>query len=136
MQPEAAEELRSRTKRFAVRILNVSEAVRSRPGARAIADQLVRSGTSVGANYRAACRSRSEAEFAARIAIALEEADETAYWLELLVDAAFLPTRRLTDLMRECDELIRIFSAARRTTQMRIRTQNSKFKIQNSQVPK
>ncbi|MFB3815376.1 MAG: four helix bundle protein [Terriglobales bacterium] len=132
MRPEAAEELRSRTKRFANRIVRLCEAMRNNPTGRPIANQLIRSGTSVGANYRAACRSRSEAEFVARTAVALEEADETAYWPELLVEAGVVPTRRMPELMKECDELIRIFSAARHTTQARIRSQNSKFKIQNS----
>ncbi len=135
MQPELAEELRVRTKRFAIRVVNLCGALQKVPLARPIAGQLIRSGTSIGANYRAACRSRSEWEFVARIVLAVEEADETAYWLELLVEAGMLPAKRLSDLMQECDELVRIFAAARRTTQARFRTQISRIKIQNSRQP-
>jgi four helix bundle protein len=131
MQPELAERLRERTRRFSVRILNLYQVLSAKPAGRIIGNQLLRSGTAIGANYRAACRSRSAGEFAARIAVALEEADETAYWLELLVETALISPGRLSDLARECEEFIRIFSAARHTTRQRFGNQNSKFKNQN-----
>jgi len=83
---------------------------------RAIGNQLVRSGTSIGANYRAACRSRSRAEFAAKLGVEAEEADETVYWLELVCDGDLIPANKLTELLREDDELTAIFTAGRRTS--------------------
>ena len=77
--------------------------------------QLLRSGTSVGANYRAACRARSTAEFIAKIGIVLEEADETVYWLELLCESGIMPEEKLSLLLQEANELVKIFSATRRT---------------------
>src|SRR5438445_10661042 len=83
---------------------------------RAIGNQLVRCGTSVGANYRAACRSRSRAEFAAKLGVVAEEADETIYWLELIRDGNVLTELNIADLLREADELTAIFTAGRRTS--------------------
>src|SRR5947209_1202238 len=83
---------------------------------RAIANQLVRSATSIGANYRAACRSRSRAEFAAKLGVVAEEADETLYWLELIRESKLLAESKISDLLREADELTAIFTAGRRTT--------------------
>jgi len=83
---------------------------------RAIGSQLVCCGTSIGANYRAACRSRSGAEFAAKLGIVAEGADETVYWLELLRDANLLSERKLSELLREPGELIAIFTAGRRSS--------------------
>ena len=98
---------------------------------RAIGNQLVRCGTSVGANYRAACRSRSRAEFAAKLGIVAEEADETVYWLEVLRDAKLLPEGRLSELLKEANELTAIFTAGRRSSS---RTQTSNLKIQTSNI--
>src|SRR6058998_3367356 len=83
---------------------------------RAIGNQLVRSGTSIGANYRAACRARSRAEFAARLGVVAEEADETMYWLELIREGKLVPVNRLAELMQEADELTAIFTSGRRTS--------------------
>ena len=94
---------------------------------RAIGNQLVRSGTSIGANYRAACRSRSRAEFAAKLGVVAEEADETVYWLELVCDGNLIPANKLTELLREADELTAIFTAGRRTSS---KNQTSKIKPQ------
>jgi four helix bundle protein len=82
---------------------------------------LLRCGTSVGANYRAACRSRSRADFVAKLGIVLEEADETAYWLELLEVGQILPGDKLRSLLGECDELVRIFAASISTARKRTR---------------
>jgi len=84
-------ELKRRTKAFAIRIIKLAEALPTSTAGTTIARQIVRSGTSVGANYRAACRAQSRAEFAAKIGIVIEEADETAFWLELAVESAFCP---------------------------------------------
>ncbi|PYL64526.1 MAG: four helix bundle protein [Verrucomicrobia bacterium] len=122
-------ELLTRTKAFSLRILKlVDHLPRTTPG-RAIGNQLVRSGTSIGANYRAACRSRSRVEFAARLGIVAEEADETIYWLELIRDGELLPAKKLTELFHEADELTAIFTAGRRTSS---RNQTSNLKPQTS----
>jgi len=99
---------------------------------RAIGNQLVRCGTSVGANYRAACRSRSRAEFAARLGIVAEEANETVYWLELLLDGKLLCETKLSELLKEANELTAIFTAGRRSSS---RTQTSNLKHQTSYIP-
>lgn len=80
----AGEDLKERTKKFALRILNVVDALPNTIKGRAVGRQIVRCGTSVGANYRAACRARSRAEFIAKLGTVIEEADESAFWLELI----------------------------------------------------
>jgi len=91
-------ELKLRTKAFAVRIVNLFQSLPRREDARTLGKQLLRSGTSVAANYRAACGSRSKAEFVARLGIVVEEIDETVFWLELLVESSIVPLPRLADL--------------------------------------
>ena|SRR5215203_3061744 len=108
-------ELLARTKAFSLRILKLVDHLPRTPGGRAIANQLVRSGTAIGANYRAACRSRSRAEFAAKLGIVAEESDETVYWLELIREGALLPEQALGEVLKEADELTAIFTSARRT---------------------
>ena len=110
-----AEILKNRTKQFALRIIR---AIRSLPpGAegRIIGHQLLRSGMSVAANYRAVCRARSRAEFLAKLSIVIEETDESSFWLELLVDAGLISESKLKDLKSEANELIAIFNASRTT---------------------
>jgi four helix bundle protein len=85
-----ADDFKKRTKQFALRILKLVEALPNTVAGRTIGVQLVRSGTSVGSNYRAACRGRSKAEFIAKLGIVEEEADESAYWLELIIEGALL----------------------------------------------
>jgi four helix bundle protein len=84
-----------------------------------IGRQLLRSATSVGANYRAACRARTQVEFASKIGIVEEEADESAYWLELIVESGLLPAARVEDLLAEANELVAIFVASARTAKRR-----------------
>ena len=74
--------------------------------------QLLRSGTSVAANYRAACRARSRADFVSKMGVVVEEADESVFWLEMLADTNVLPTSRLAALVREANELLAIFAAS------------------------
>ncbi|HXH48511.1 MAG TPA: four helix bundle protein [Terriglobia bacterium] len=113
------EQLRKRTKRFAIRIVTLFQALPKSDVARTLGRQLLRSGTSVAANYRAVCRARSKAEFIAKMGVVLEEADETAFWLELLIEAKVIPKSRLEALLAETSELVRIFSASRQTAQTR-----------------
>jgi four helix bundle protein len=109
------EELRRRTKAFALRIIKLFRALPKTEEARVLGRQVLRSGTSLAANYRSACRARSRADFISKIGIAIEEADETSFWLELLVDANIVKSARLEDLLVEADELTRIFQASRTT---------------------
>src|SRR5690348_1292367 len=110
------DELRQRTKEFALRIIRLTRALPRTRDADVIARQLLRSGTSIGANYRAACRARSRAEFVAKLGIVVEEADETIYWLELLVDSGSIGASRLEGLLGEAHELTAIFTAARHSS--------------------
>jgi four helix bundle protein len=110
-----ADGLKLRTKDFALRIIKLFQALPGSDEARIIGKQLLRSGTSVGANYRAACRSRSRAEFLARLGVVVEEIDETVYWLDLLAASNILAQPRLAALQREAAELFRIFVASQLT---------------------
>ena len=108
-------ELQDRTKRFALRVLNLVDALPRTAAGRAISTQLVRAATSVGANYRSACRARSRAEFAAKLGIAVEEADESLYWLELVRDGKLVPKDKLSLLLKEADELTAILATGRKS---------------------
>ncbi|MBY0458249.1 MAG: four helix bundle protein [Gemmataceae bacterium] len=100
--------MRTRTKRFALRIIRLFSALPATEVARTLGKQILRSGTSVGAQYREGVRSRSDAEIISKWGGALQELEETSYWLELLAEAEVVPAAQLTDLMRECGELIAI----------------------------
>lgn len=102
-------DLRDRTKRFALNIVRMFTSLPKTTEATVLGKQVLRSGTSIGANYREAYRSRSRAEFIAKIGDCLKELEETAYWLELLVESLIVDGMRLTDLRKECNELIAIF---------------------------
>ena len=114
-----AEELRERTKQFAIRVINLYRALPKAQEARIIGNQLLRSATSVAANYRAVCRARTKAEFTAKLGLVVEEADETVFWLELLVDSNIVSARLMEDILAEANELIAVFSAAYRTAKRR-----------------
>jgi four helix bundle protein len=90
-----AEELKIRTKQFALRVIRLVEALPNTRISNAIGNQLLRSGTSVGANYRAACRGRSRPDFVSKVGIAIEEADESLYWMEMLIESGILPRTAL-----------------------------------------
>jgi four helix bundle protein len=102
-------DLRDRTKHFALRIVHIFSVVPKTTEAQVLGKQLLRSGISVGANYREAYRGRSKAEFIAKCGDSLRELEETAYWLELLVEGKIVPAEKLSALRQECDELIAIF---------------------------
>jgi four helix bundle protein len=101
-------DLRERTKALALRVIRLYAALPKSGAAQVLGKQLLRSGTSAGANYREAMRSRSSAEFVSKIEIALQELEETLYWLELLTESGIVPAKRLADLMKECGELTAI----------------------------
>jgi len=108
-------ELKQRTMQFAVRVLKLADALPNKPSGRTIANQVARSGCSVAANYRAALRGKSRADFINKITTVLEEADETGFWLELTELAGLLPAKRLAALRAEAEELMKIFNATRST---------------------
>jgi len=110
-----SEELKARTKAFALRVIKLVDAMPRSLAAQVIGKQLLRSATSVGANYRAACRAQSHAEFAAKLSIVVEEADETVYWLELLRESSLLKPERLAKILKEANELVAIAVASRKT---------------------
>jgi four helix bundle protein len=112
---ERHQELSNRTKTFALRIIRLSDALPRTRAGNVIGHQILRSATSVAANYRAAGRARSKAEFIAKIGIVIEEADETVLWLELLAEGNILPAAKLERLLTEARQLLAIFSASRRT---------------------
>ena len=102
-------DLRDRTKAFALRIVRMFSALPKTTEAQVLGKQLLRSGTSIGANYREAFRARSKAEFIAKCGDCLRDIEETAYWLELLVESKIVATEKLGPLRQECDELTAIF---------------------------
>lgn len=114
-QPSKQERLRDRTKKFALRIIRLFRSLPRSPEAQILGKQLLRSGTSVGANYRAAGRARSKAEFISKIGIVVEEADETVFWLECLIESGIVKEDLLRDLLVEANELVAIFAASQRT---------------------
>jgi four helix bundle protein len=109
------QDLRDRTKSFAVRIVRLYRALPNRADAQVLGKQLLRSGTSVAANYRAACRARSKAEWVAKIGLVVEEADESLFWLEMLIDCQIVAVDKLQPLIKEGHELSAIFTASRHT---------------------
>ena len=115
-EPESKRDLRHRTKAFAVRVVKLVDALPATRAAGVIGQQLMRSATSVGANYRSACRGRSQAEFVAKLGIVEEEADESIYWFELLVETGLVPVAMLKDLMREADEITAMVVSSIRTS--------------------
>jgi len=103
-------DLRVRTKQFALRVIRLFSALPKRPEADVLGRQVLRSGTSVGANFREAHGARSDAEFVSKLGDCLKELEETCYWLELLVDAEIVPVDRLSALLEECNQLIAILT--------------------------
>jgi len=120
-------EFKQRTKCVGLRIIRLVEALPKTRTADVIGRQLLRSGTSIGANYRAACRARSPADMIAKLGIVEEEADETMYWLELLSEAAVIPAASLNGLRQELNEILAMIVASQKT----LRRNNPKSKIQN-----
>ncbi len=115
------EELKTRTKQLGLRIIKLVEALPPSKAANVIGNQLLRSGTSVGANYWAACRARSKPGFISKASIAIEEADESLYWVEMLVEAKIMPESKLSALMKEIDEIVAILTASVKTARATLR---------------
>jgi four helix bundle protein len=113
------QELQDRTMHFALRVLRMVDRLPRTASAQAIGRQAARSGTSVAANYRAALRGKSQADFVNKITIVLEEADETAFWIELTARAGLLRKEKVEALRDEAEQLVRIFNATRTTARNR-----------------
>jgi four helix bundle protein len=118
----AGDDLRKRTKDFALRVIRVVESLPRKRSADIIGGQLLRAGTSVGSNYRAACRARSPAEFRAKLGIVEEEADESVYWLELLIESGLVAESKLRNLLEEANELLAIMVASINTSRQNTST--------------
>jgi four helix bundle protein len=110
-----SEQLKDRTKQFALRVMKLVDSLPNTVKGRAIANQIIRSATSVGANYRATCRARSRAEFVSKIGLVEEEADETAFWLELIVGGGLRLQKQIAPLLGEANELVAIMAASRKS---------------------
>jgi four helix bundle protein len=119
-------ELRNHTKAFSRRVLHLVEALPHTRSRNVIAGQLGRSGTSVGANYRAACRARSAADFTSKLGVVEEEADESAFWMELVIDEKMLPGEKVQDLWNEASALTAIMVSSRKTMAVRLGQPKSK----------
>ncbi len=109
------DELKKRTKEFSLRIIKLVNALPKNPLGRVIGNQLLRAGTSVGANYRAACRAKSKSDFIYKINIVEEEVDESAFWLELIIESGLMSKSKIESLLKEADELTAIFVSTNKT---------------------
>ncbi len=115
MSIDKHKELKDRAKAFALRVIKMSDALPSTRSANVIANQILRSATSMAANYRAVGRARSKTEFVAKLGVVVEEADETVFWLELLMDSGIVSPNKMRNMLDEANQLMLIFSASRRT---------------------
>lgn len=115
------QDLKDRTKAFAVRCVAVAEALPKSRAGDVFGRQLLRSGSSVSANYRSACRAKSKADFVSKISVAIEEADETIYWLEMITAVGPMSEKKLLKLTQEGNELVAILTASPKTVQRAIR---------------
>jgi len=120
---EFAEQFRNRTKKFVVDNIKLCRSLPKTEEARIIGKQLLRSSSSVGANYRAACRARSQAEFHSKISIVVEEADESIFWMEVMIEAEVIQKPQIITLMNEANEILKVTASARKT----ISEKNSKL---------
>ena len=111
-----SEDMKKRTRAFALRIIRLAESLPNTPTANTIRNQMLRCGPSVGANYRAACRAKSKADFVSKMGIVEEEADECMFWIELLIDAEIIKRTRVEDLLIEADEILAITVSSIKTS--------------------
>jgi four helix bundle protein len=136
MKDESAkppEDLRRRTKDFALRIIRLYVSLPKTTEAQVIGKQILRSGTSVGANYREAYRARSDAEFVAKIGDCLKELDETAYWIELLEESGIVPSTKLIDLADETNQLLAICTTIAKRVRSRLRETPGDYSIEKEE---
>ncbi|MGB7210375.1 MAG: four helix bundle protein [Pyrinomonadaceae bacterium] len=124
-------ELLQRTKNFALRVIKLVNALPNNTAGKAIGNQLIRSGTSVAANYRAACRGRSRAEFIAKLGIVEEEADESCLWMELIIEGEIMQEKLVGDLLKEANEITAIIVSSSKSAANKQTIANRKSKIAN-----
>ena len=117
-------ELKNRTKKYSITILDLVEKLPNTISGRAVSNQIVRSGTSVGANYRAVCRARSDREFISKLSIVIEESDETLFWLEIILEKGWLNNSQIDFIWKEGNELTSIFVRTMKTIKERVNTQS------------
>lgn len=129
-----SKEMQARTKAFAVRVIKLVDALPRGLAPQIIGRQLIRSATSVGANYRAACRAQSRAEFAAKLSIVVEESDEAVYWLELVRETGLMKAELLVEIIKEANELVAITLASRKAAKANGRLLNRQSTIENRQL--
>lgn len=120
------EDLKKRTKQYALRIIKLVRALPKTVEGRTIGNQLIRSGTSVGANYRAVCRARSNAEFISKLGVVIEEADESAFWLEIIIESGLLKKELVEPLLQETNEIVAIMVSSSKSAQKRKKKINKK----------
>jgi four helix bundle protein len=118
---QLAAALKARSKRFAIGVIVLCRQFPHSVDAMVVAKQLIKSATSVAANYRAACRTRSPADFVSKISVVAEEADESEFWLELTLEAQIIQSERIRSLLRESGELTAIFTASRETAKRNLK---------------
>src|SRR6266403_3723876 len=124
-------ELKARTKEFALRVIRLVDVLPNTVKGRAIANQIMRSATSIAANYRGACRARSRAEFIAKIGVVEEEADESAFWLELIIETDLLSASKVKPLLTEAGEIVAIMASSKKTaSRLLLRSQIANCKSQ------
>ena len=130
---ELAEAFKQRTKKFAIDVIKLSSSFPKNPEGYILAKQLIRSATSVAANYRAVCRARSKAEFYSKICIVVEEADESLFWLELITEADILNNNQTEILLKEANEILSVVASSKRTASSFNKSINQQF--DNSIIP-
>lgn len=119
---EFADQFRNRTKKFVIDVIKIYRQLPPSVETQIVGKQLLRSASSVGANYRAACRARSQAEFYAKICIVVEEADESIFWMEILIESNIVEQQKLNSLMIEGNEILKVVSSARKTISSKLKT--------------
>src|SRR5437870_12907714 len=124
-----AEDLKARTKQFGIRVLKLVAALPNSVPGRTVGGQLARSGTSVGSNYRAARRGRSKPEFIAKLGVVEEEADESAFWMELIIESGLLKKQAVEPLLSEANELAKIMARSRISASATLKNSSSKSQL-------
>ncbi|UYZ58341.1 four helix bundle protein [Hymenobacter latericus] len=133
---EFAEQFKARTKAFALRVIRLYKVLPTSAVEQVVGKQLLRAATSTAANYRAACRARSAKEFVAKVGVALEEADESLFWLELLAEAELLPAERLKELQQEAHEIVSVLAKIRKSAHATAERKGGATPTENALTPK
>jgi four helix bundle protein len=106
------QKLKKQTKQFGLRVIKITDAMPFKRSANVLGEQLLRAGTAVGAHYRSACRARSRAEFISKASLAIEETDQSLYWMEMLIESGLIPEEKLASLVKEADQIVALLTLA------------------------